>query len=273
MKYKINDQQSITVNAARKIDRPAYLDLNPLLSYVNATAYLQGDPNLKPQVVYNSELSYSYNNTLFVTIGHSFYRNYITYWVFPEKGIQNQVDDVVVSRPVNIAKAVSYNASLLYVKKLNRWWTMNNNLTLYYNLYNGMINNYEIRNQGKPSFMVSANQAFSITNKISAEANFRYSGKSQDGTSVYKPNSNLSLGLKTSLMADRASLAFNVTDVFHDQNYIWVSNTGSIVESREVRIDSRVLKLNFSYRFGRTTAKGMKPGTSAEDEKNRARTN
>lgn len=271
LKYKIDEQNSVSINSARKIDRPAYIDLNPLLNYVNAAAYLQGDPNLRPQISYNNELSYAYNNTFFVTLGNSFYSNYMTYWVFPEK--DGGANDIVVSRPVNIDKAVSYNANVLLVKKLYSWWSVTNSVTFYYNLYSGVVNNFHIDNQGRLSFMGSANNVISITDKISAEANFRYAGKSQEGTSVYRPNSNLSLGIKTMLMNNKASLALNVTDFFHDQNYIWTSNTGSIMESRDVRVDSRVIRLNFSYRFGSSVAKGMTPGKGADEEKRRVRSN
>jgi len=273
VKFQINAKNSIKLSSGRKIDRPAYQDLNPLLNFVNSTAYIQGDPNLKPQMSYNNEIGYAFNNTFFIALGNSFYTNYMTYWVFPETDPKNDEVDVVVSRPVNIDRASSYNANVLLMKKVNQWWTTSSSFTLFYNIYKGLINDYAINNQGMLSFMLSTNHAVFITDKISAEANFRYAGKSQIGSSIYKPNSNLSLGVKTMLLADRASLTFNVTDIFHNQNYVWTSNTGSIFESRNVKIDSRVYKLNFSYRFGKTGAKRLNTSNSAEEEKNRARTN
>lgn len=273
IKYQLNDKNAIKLSSGRKIDRPAYQDLNPLLSFVNSTAYIQGDPNLKPQMVYNNEMSYSYNNTFFITLGNSFYTDYMTYWVFAEEDPKNKAVEVVVSRPVNIDRASSYNANAVLLKKINAWWTISNSFTVFYNLYHGVINNYPINNQGMLSFLFSTNHAIAVTDKISAEGNFRYAGKSQVGSSVYRPNSNLSLGIKTLLFADRASLTFNVTDLFHDQNYRWTSNTGRIVESRDVRIDSRVYKLNFSYRFGSAGHKKINTSTGSEEEKSRARSN
>jgi len=273
VKFQINAKNSIKLSSGRKIDRPAYQDLNPLLNFVNSTAYIQGDPNLKPQMSYNNEIGYAFNNTLFITLGNSFYTNYMTYWVFPETDPKNDEVDVVVSRPVNIDRASSYNANVLLMKKVNQWWTTSSSFTAFYNIYKGLINDYAINDQGMLSFMFATNHALSITNKISVEANFRYAGKSQIGSSIYAPNSNLSLGIKSMLLADRASLTFNVTDIFHDQNYVWTSSTGSILESRNVTIDSRVYKLNFSYRFGKTGAKRINTSNSAEEERNRARSN
>jgi iron complex outermembrane receptor protein len=273
VKYQADDQQAIQFSAGRKIDRPAYQDLNPLLNFVNSTAYIQGDPNLKPQMAWNNEVAYSYNHTIFITLANSWYTNYMTYWVFPEQDPKNAGVEVVVSRPVNIDRAAAYSANGVIVKKINQWWTTSNSFTLFYNRYNGVVNNYTINNQGMLSFMFSANQSLAISNRLSAEGNFRYAGKSQIGSSLYLPNSNLSLGVKTLLFADRASLTFNVTDLFHNQNYRWTSQTGSIIESRDVRIDSRVYKLNFSYRFGGAGSKRITTSTSAEEEKNRARSN
>ena len=273
IKYQLDSRNSIKLSSGRKIDRPAYQDLNPLLSFVNSTAYIQGDPNLKPQMAYNNEISYAYNNTFFLTLGSSFYSHYMTYWVFPELDPKDNTVDVVVSRPVNIDRASSYTLNAVVLKKINQWWATNNSFTAFYAGYKGVINNYRINNEGMLSFMFSTSHTVSITDRVAAEANFRYAGKLQIGSSIYLPNSNLSLGIKTSLLAERASLTFNVTDVFHRQNYRWTSSTGSILETRDVRIDSRVYKLNFSYRFGKAGAKRMNTSNSAEEEKNRARTN
>ncbi|QNK61567.1 TonB-dependent receptor [Pedobacter sp. PAMC26386] len=273
LEYNINDKNALSMNSGRKIDRPAYGDLNPLLRFINATAYIQGDPNLNPQLSYQNEITYSYNRTLFISLGYGLYTDYITYWVFPEHNIQDKVQETIVSRPVNIDKSSAYSAAVVYIKRLNSWWTMNNNLTFNYNLYSGNINQYKLDNQGTPSFFLSANQAVSISDRVSAEANFRYSGKSQIGSAIYKANSNLSLGIKMILLANKASLSLNVNDIFRDQNFTWTSDAGSIMESRIVRTDSRAVKVNFSYKFGKSAAKKMIISAGAEEEKNRARSN
>ncbi|MBB6272337.1 hypothetical protein HDF26_002794 [Pedobacter cryoconitis] len=270
LEYNINDKNTISMNSGRKIDRPAYGDLNPLLRFVNATAYVQGDPDLKPQLSFNHEIRYAYNRTLFFSLGYSQYTDYIIYWVFPEKNIKDQKQETVVSKPVNIDKASAYSASFVHIKRLNSWWTMNNNLTFNYNLFSGDINQYKLNNQGKPSFFLSTNQAFVINDRISAETNFRYSGKSQNGSAIYKANSNLSIGVKTTLFNNKASLSLNVNDIFRDQNFIWTSNTGRIIESRIVRTDSRSVKVNFSYKFGKSIVRKMNISNGAEEEKNRA---
>jgi iron complex outermembrane receptor protein len=270
--YRLDDKNELRISSGRKIDRPAYQDLNPLLNFVNSTAYIQGDPNLKPQMAYNNEIGYSYNQTLFFTLGNSFYSDYITYWVFGETDLNNKETVVVVSRPVNIARAAAYNANALIVKKLRPWWTTSTNFTIYYSNYNGVINGYPIQNQGMVSFLLSSNHIMGITDRLSAEANYRYAGKSQIGTSIYRPNSNLSLGLKMLMLAQRGSITLHVTDLFHHQNYRWTSQTGQIVESRDVWIDSRVFKINFAYRFGRSSAKKVNTGNGSDEEKNRATT-
>jgi iron complex outermembrane receptor protein len=270
--YRLDDKNEFRLSSGRKIDRPAYQDLNPLLNFVNSTAYIQGDPNLRPQMAYNNEIGYTYNQTLFFTLGNSFYSDYMTYWVFAEADPNNKETKVVVSRPVNIARAAAYNANALVVKKLRPWWTTSTNLNIYYTNYNGVINNYPIQNQGMVSFLFSTNHTLGITDRLSAEAIYRYAGKSQIGSSIYRPNSNLSLGLKMMMLAKRASLTFNVTDIFHNQNYRWISQTGQIVESRDVWIDSRVFKLNFAYRFGQSAAKRVNTGNGSDEEKNRATT-
>lgn len=269
--YKINDKSSLSISSGRKVDRPGYSSLNPLLRFVNATAYLQGDPGLQPQSSFTNELKFSHGNSFFISLGYSVFSNYITYWVFPESNIQNQSTEVIVSRPVNIDRATSYSADFLYSKKVVSWWSTNNSLTLYYNIYNGEINGYNLDNQGIPSFLLSTNNQVTLTKTIALEANFRYNYKSQSGTAVYKPNSNLSLGIRKLMFSDRAALSLNLNDVFRSQNFIWTSNSGNVVESRDVRGDSRAVKLNFAYRFGKGNPKRITVSKGSEEERGRAR--
>ncbi|MGV3656841.1 MAG: outer membrane beta-barrel protein, partial [Chitinophagaceae bacterium] len=47
--YKMNDKNQFGASFARRIDRPAYQDLNPFLEFIDVYTYEQGNPFLRPQ--------------------------------------------------------------------------------------------------------------------------------------------------------------------------------------------------------------------------------
>lgn len=268
--FRINNAHTLSWNAARKADRPAYATLNPLLRFINSTAYIQGDPNLKPQLSYGTELKYAYRSNLFITFAYNYYSDYIIYWIFAQPDLVNAAEKVIVSRPVNLTHAAAYSAEVLYLQKICDWWNTSNSFTAYYNEYQGSINNYRLDNQGIPSFFFNTQHSFSITSRIAAEANFRYAHRSQTGTAVYRANSNFSAGIKTTLLGNKGTLSLHVSDLFRGQRFIWTYNTGSVLESRNLQLDARVVRLNFTYRFGSTNLRKIKTGVGATEERNRA---
>ncbi|HMH21896.1 MAG TPA: TonB-dependent receptor, partial [Puia sp.] len=71
-----NDQ--FTLSAGRRIDRPAYQDLNPFLFFINQYTYNQGNPFLRPQYTTNLELSHIFKGVLTTTLNYSNTEAYFT---------------------------------------------------------------------------------------------------------------------------------------------------------------------------------------------------
>src|ERR1700722_14653747 len=58
--YDANEKNTFTLNYGRRIDRPAYQDLNPFLFFLDQYTYQAGNPYLQPQYTNNVELSHTY---------------------------------------------------------------------------------------------------------------------------------------------------------------------------------------------------------------------
>lgn len=64
--YKFNENHGLNMTFNKRIERPTYENLNPLIRIINANNYVQGNPELEPLIAYNSSASYSYKNALFI---------------------------------------------------------------------------------------------------------------------------------------------------------------------------------------------------------------
>ncbi|EOR96359.1 TonB-dependent receptor, putative [Arcticibacter svalbardensis MN12-7] len=266
--YKVNKNHQFTLNLSRRIDRPAYSSLNPLRRFINTTTYLQGNSFLRPQDSYNMEIGYSYLNALFMTVSYRHISNFMTNWVFADPG-----EFVTVSQPINIKSSTTLNFDLSYSKKINSFWFTNNNLIVFYPTFKGKTDGLVIANPKGPSTYMNSSHTLTLSSRYSADLGFLYIPNYQDGAYNYEPTYNLSFGLKRSILNNKGSISVNVNDALRSQGYASTITTSTINDTWKVKNDTRIVRLNLSYRFGKSQSKPVKKVSGAEEEKKRSTSN
>jgi iron complex outermembrane receptor protein len=262
--YKFNEMHDLNLSVGRRIDRPAYPQLNPYRSVIDATTYAEGNPELRPQYTYNTELTYGWDNSLFVTLGFSTTSDNITNVL-----TQDATTKKTLLTFANLARFNYYNINIVYSKKLFKWWTTNTSLLGYYGKYSGTTIGYAI-NDGIPSFQFNTSNSFAIKKGLSVECSFLYAHRSLDAFNIMKPTENFSIGMQKSILSNRGAITLNVRDIFWGSYPRGTTVFKNVEEQWISKRDSRVLNLTFSYRFGKGELRRAKPSTGADDEKNRA---
>lgn len=261
--YKLNKKHGINISLGRRIDRPGYEQMNPFKRLIDATTYSEGNPYLLPQLTYNSELTYSWNNTFFLTAGYSLTTDNIT-----DVLIQDSETRTTVQSVVNLNEFNYYSLNLSYSKRLTKWWTTNTSILSYYGIYSGTINNFQI-DQGAPTFYINTNNSFSIMDGLSMECSFEYNHKSLYGVTAMRTNYNLTAGVQKSLFKKRGTLTVNMTDIFWKAYPSGVTQFGNVNEDWTSKRDTRVVNVSLSYKFGKGQGAKMRRKTGADDEKSR----
>ena len=64
IQYQSTEDHSFNFNFGRRIQRPAFWELNPNKWYSNPISYTEGNPFIQPAFVYNFELSYGFKDYL-----------------------------------------------------------------------------------------------------------------------------------------------------------------------------------------------------------------
>ncbi len=59
-----NDKHQFSLNYSRRMQRPYFEDLNPMVRFYDVNYYSAGNPNLKPETSDNIEISYTFNGNL-----------------------------------------------------------------------------------------------------------------------------------------------------------------------------------------------------------------
>ncbi len=270
--YKIKEDKTIGLSISRRIDRPGYSQLNPFLFLIDVTTYATGSPGLLPQLTWSYELSYTVKNLNFsVNYSHTTKPQNITLarfkTVFPNIP---SADNVTVQIPINLTSSDYIGATVALPVRINKWWNMINNADIYYQKFNGDFSG-TVLNSGKPTADIRTNNTFTFKKGWTAELNASLNTGEQYGFMVLDPQWGLSTGVQKTILKNKGTLRFNITDIFWTNLPKAVITYTNYVEKWHAYRESRVANLTFSYRFGNNKVQAARRRTTAsEEERQRA---
>jgi hypothetical protein len=249
--YEKDSSNTFSINVGRRINRPAYQQLNPFLFFINQYTYQEGNPYLQPEFTWNIELGHVYKNWLTTTLGYS-YTDQVFSQIFRTEGEVTILTMGNLQNRKNLSLAI--NAQLKPVKK---WWSMNVQLTTAYTQVNGMSLDDVIDTKAFNG-QINVNNQFKFTKGWSAELSGFYNSKNQDGQFTIQAFSQVTAGVSKTILKEKGTLKFNIRDIFYGQVIDGRIDYQNVVEHFRQSRDSRVANLAFTYRFGKTFSETAK---------------
>lgn len=263
---KINEQNELSVSIGRRIDRPTYKQLNPFKFYLDPSTYVEGNPALRPQLTYTSEIAYTFKQKYSVSFTYSNTSDNITSVLIP-----NDADNrVTIQTDKNLARNYYYNLSFTVPVDITNWWNSTNNLNTYYSNYSGNLANTPL-NKGALAFDANSNNSFKLSKNTSAELDGIFTSGNVYGYLYVKHTLELSAGVQQTVLKGKGTLKLNVSDFLRSNNLVGTTSIDNYSEMFTRHIESRVATLAFIYRFGNNkVAPSRRITGGAEDEKKRA---
>ena len=270
--YKLREDQTFGISVSRRIDRPSYSQLNPFLFLIDPTTYNTGAPGLLPQFTWSYELSYTLKQMNFA-LGYSHSVNDQNVAIAKFRDVFPSIpsaDNVTVQIPVNLASSENYSFTASVPFKIRPWWNMINNLSTFYQKYNGSLGSTKL-NSGKPTINLKVNNSFSFKKGWGAELNGSYDGSGQYGFMVTRPQGAVGAGVQKQILKNKGTLRVNITDIFRTNNPGGLITYNNYVEKWHAVRETRVGTIAFSYRFGNNKVQAARRRTTAsEEERQRA---
>ncbi len=271
--YKANDNNQFALSFGRRIDRPAYQDLNPFLFFLDEYTYEAGNPFIKPQFTNNFEASHTYKNFLTTTLNYSRTTDYMNE-TFQQEEVNGTKTYATIVRHGNIGKRNAAGIAVSAQVPVTKWWNASIYSNYNYTQFKGRLNgNGEYIDIAAANLLFNVNNQFKFNKGWSAEISGFYRTKGVDGQVIIQPLGQLSAGIGKQMLKNKGTLRLNVRDILYTNKAtgdINFENTlAHFVNSR----DSRVASLSFTYRFGKPI-KGMQQRRKiggADDEQNRVK--
>ena len=264
--YQANEKNQLTLNYGRRIDRPAYQDLNPFLFFLDEYTYQAGNPYLQPQYTQNVELSHTYNRSLTTTLNYSYTQNFFTE-TFQQSG------QATIVRNGNIGVRQNAGVSVSYMLPVTKWWTTVLYSDVNYTKFTGMLYGQDLDVQAT-TVLVNVNNQFNLAHGWAGELSGFYRTKGVEGQVVVYPLGQGTAAISKKIMKDKASLKLAVRDFLYTNKphgYIDFQETDATFNNRR---DSRQVAMTFTWNFGKPLkgiSGGAKRNSGAGEEESRVK--
>lgn len=260
--YAASDTNSFQLSISRRIDRPAYRDLNPFKSYQDNYSSSIGNPRLVPQTNYTAELTYSYLGRLHNTITYSRFTNRIMPYDY-----QDDASKETVSTLGNLMGSNYYAYNIFFQLGPRSWWNMQLSGSVFYVEFTGTLNGSPVTTSS-PGYNANMNHELILPKDFKVQVSGFYSGPGVNGIQRTKSSWALDIAMKKTLLREQLTIGLSVLDIFHknvfnmssrfqNQDYIYINTP-----------DTQRAAISINYKFGKVKVQ-KRDVESNEQEKNR----
>lgn len=248
--YKITDMDQLQLNYTRRVERPRFWDRIPYTDYSDPQNLRKGNPDLKPE--YTNSFEFSYNklfgqSNFLATIYFRNTVNAITEYSEPF----NNSPDTLIRYAINAETNNAYGTEFTLQTQLAKWWTVTANLNLFQTDISAAVNTQSLSNQGFTWF-AKLNTQIKLPADFSVQLDGRYSGPQPRPQGTSYRYGGLDLGLRKDLFKKKASVTLGLSDVFNSEKFKSVYDVPDVFTQTSLRRrQSRALRVNFSYTFGK----------------------
>lgn len=262
---KINEKHAIDYSFSRRINRPGYDDLNPFIFYIDQYTYRLGNPYLQPEISNAVDVTHSFADMLFTSIGLSRTTN-----GFGQLLRQTDSTGIVNQSTVNLNTIDNVYVSVTLSNSLTKWWINEANVMLNYNRFENKDASVAFNRSGT-TFNCSLKETFLLAHGWKLEASGWYQSPMVYSLFYIQQSGDISLSCSKNFMKEKLRLSLSVSDVFYTQSQtVLVEFENQDLYSLH-DFDSRVVYARARYNFGNSAAarkSNFKSG--ADDLKKRA---
>ncbi len=258
--FNKNPMSQWGLSYSRRIDRPAYQDLNPFEFKLDEYTFQKGNTNLRPQYTNSFGLSHTYKYKLNTRLNFSHVQD-----IFSQLIDTAEISKSFISKQ-NLATQdiVSLNVSYPFsYKKYSAFANFNSSYSAFKaNFGAGRKVNLDVF-----SFNIYMQHSLKIGKTWTAEVSGFYNSPSiWQGTFKSIAMGGMDVGVQKVIMKGKGNIKATVSDVLNTMRWSGESNFAGQFLRASGRWESQQFKLNFSYRFGNSQVKAARQRKSALEE-------
>ena len=262
---KLTEANSLTLSYSRKMERPAFWELNPAPLYADYYTYIEGNPFLLPVTHNTASLSYQHKALTFSA-------NYLLDKdVFVQIPLQNDQTKVIRYTRFNLGQQTQAWLDVAAPLSLTRWWK-----TQHYAQFSSLRTQSAYPSGGTIDthgwqFSVDGSQVFTLPKGCSLEVKYFYNSPTTSSIYYNYANGSVSLALQKDVLQKHGNVQLSVGDVFNTYREHFATQYQNIDLDILQRRNTRQATLRFTYNFGKSTFSSKNQASGSAEEEGRAR--
>ena len=272
---KLGGDQELQLSYTRRVNRPNFNQLVPYTDSSNKLDITQGNPNLVPEFTQSVELSYmktfDRSNTLLGSVYYKHTDHLITNYIIEDTNATTGAT-TLINTYINANYSSTVGAELTSQNALTKWWDLSMNINLYHSVIH--TDSVGVAQLALWSWFGKLNSNMRLGNGFTLQVSGMYQSKtnlpvsnsngnqpgppnmqSQNASQGYiKPFYAVDLGLKKTFMQNKIALTLSFNDIFRSRIQDEYSYSEYFVQDNRRIRDPQLLRLNFTYNFGKVDA-------------------
>ena len=272
LSYEFTDRENITLGYARRLRRPRGFFLNPFPSRSSVTNYFQGNPNLNPSYSGQFDLGYlkrfgkfTFNSSLYYSHATDAF-NYVSFDTGDTAIVNGEELPIIQRTPINLATEDRYGFEFTLTYSPSKKWRVNGNFNFFQNDTKGDTPNGLSLDNTNTSWFARVSNKYTLPGEIDWQTNLNYRGPSEDAQNKTEGIFTTTMAFSKDLFGDRASIAFNVNDLFNSRKRQQTTTTPTFDAYSEFQWRERSFNLAFTYRFNQKKKRPERGGYGDGDD-------
>ncbi len=261
--YKASASHNFSLGYSRRIDRPAYQDLNPFVYMLDELNFWQGNPFLQPQLSHRASLTYAYKSSTIIGLTFAHTDDFST-----------QITDTLEKNKVMLVYrnlGIQNNVSLSLTQNVSpaKWWDITFNGTLYQIRNKIAFDQYRDFDLKQAAVRMNMQQTFKLPYKFTAEVSGSFTSRRLTGANnISRSVSQVDLGVQKSILKTKGMLRLVFNDIYQGSRGSSVQSYSGFYMRSYSYYESRQVRLNFTYKFADSSVKGPRTRGSALGDEN-----
>ncbi len=281
LSQKLKADQELQLNYSRRINRPNFWQLSPFIDSTDILNPSIGNPGLQPEFTNSMELSYQKifknKDNFLASIYYKNTNNLITRFQRQETDPNNGKEQII-NTYVNANSSYVSGLELTMKNTITKWWELTTNFNLFTSKIT--INDPSVAQQDQlASWFTKINNNFKVSKKLSFQLSGSYQsktilppggsgsggggrnggwggfGQTLSAQGYVRPVYYIDAAARYSFMKEnRASLSLSMSDIFRTRLSDVHSESATFIQDVIRRRDPQIVRLNFSWRFGKFDA-------------------
>ncbi len=257
---KLTKTQDVNFNYSRRVNRPNFYQLIPFIDVNNPQDTSMGNPNLRPEFINSTEITYSNQygkgNNFMGSVYYQYTENLIQrYRRFNDNG-------TTFSQNRNLATGQTYGLELTNKMNILPWWDATVNINVFRNKINGANVDASLTRTGYGGFG-KLNTNIKFTKDFSGQLTGNYFATTVISQGEVKPYGNIDIALKKSFLKNLITLTVSGNDILNTIQTNTVYNlypyyNQSVVRKNQTRSIGLNLQLKIANKSQRNSSEAPK---------------